>query len=146
MSIRILLIMLTVFICPSLAYSNCGTFTSGALLKTCEIGLQSAAIGLSTLSPDDAYNSGTCLGYIKGFVYMELAYSATLAVRSNPNASNADVRKKALFCLPEGVKNKDYAEIFVNYMHKHPEENDKDSCSSMLSAFSQAYPCPASGN
>lgn len=129
------------FLSTSCANADCGTFSSGQLLKTCEIGLKSADEGLANLSPDDAYNSGTCLGYLKGFIYMELAYSATLAKKLIPNATDADIKKFALFCLPPSEVNTVYAQMFIDYMHKHPEEMNNDACSSTLNAFVQAYPC-----
>ncbi|VVC75405.1 hypothetical protein AQUSIP_06950 [Aquicella siphonis] len=139
--IHTFLITLTLFLVPVFAYGSCGTFSSGDLLKTCEIGIKSAEKGWTNLSPDDAYNSGFCLGYIKGFIHMELAYSVTLAIKSKANATDADMRKNALFCLPPSMLNKKYVQIFVDYMHKHPEEANKDACSSVLNAFSQDYPC-----
>lgn len=136
------LITLTIyFFCPSIVYSDCGKFSSGDLLKTCQVGIKSAEEKLADLTPADAYNSGTCLGYLKGFIHMEMLYSATLAVKRKAHATEADLKKMALFCLPSRIENKEYAEIYINYMQKHPEEMDKNACSSVLNALSQAFPC-----
>lgn len=141
MNFIICIITIAIVINPTSAISSCGTFSSGNLLKTCNVGLKAAEAGKAPDNGDDAYNSGTCIGYLKGFLYMELAYSATLAVLKNPNASEEDIRKKAHFCLPDRVMNKELARVFINYMNQHPEEISKEACTSLLNAFTETYPC-----
>lgn len=141
MNFYIYLTMIAIIITPSSAMSSCGTFSSEDLLKICETGMKSAVAGKAPDNADDSYNSGTCIGYVKGFIYLERAYSATLAVLINPKATVADIRKKALFCLPERIINKELVQVYINYMTQHPDEASKEACTSLLNAFEQKYPC-----
>lgn len=130
---------------PALVYAGCGGITAANLLKICEVGLKSAELPpTAKISPNDSFNNGTCLGYFKGFIYMELAYSATLAVKNIPHATDADVEKMAEFCFPPHLLNQKFIETFVNYMHKHPEEASSDACTATYNAFTEAFPCKLS--
>jgi len=72
---------------------------------------------------------------------MFLAYSVILATKKNSNPTPAEANKMAFFCIPPKMINKAYAQVFIDYMQKHPEEMNKDACSSVLNAFVQAFPC-----
>lgn len=128
-------------IIPSLAYSGCGGMTGDQLLTICEQGMKSADDPSEKLTPNEAYNSGTCLGYVNGFMYMEMAYSATLASQKYPNAIAEHVNKLALFCPTPGFQNREYVKVFMDYMSSHPEDKTKDACTALLDAFVRGYPC-----
>lgn len=141
MKIKLTLITWLAFLFSGLAYADCGSFSSADLLKTCQVGMNMANDSKFKMTPNDVYNSGTCLGYVKGFIYLEAVYSAIVVIKTKHHASEADARKIAQFCMPINVENKAYVQVFLDYMNKHPEEANTPACISVLNAFSQAYPC-----
>lgn len=123
---RLLFILLILFHVQANAIE--GYFENGyGLLIKCEKTL--GGDGDSSIDPQTLYHTGLCGGYISSI------HDSVKDMRLH------DLIKEDPYCMPIGINRGQLVGIVVNYLKGNPESLNASASSSVLTAFSEAFPC-----
>lgn len=123
---------------PGLSHAD---LTGKDILEDCQVKLKVQDAKSENMPSSEAFQAGACTGYIKGIDDMEIIYASIIA---GPSASEKEVKKYSLYCLPMGTTNNQMANIIVKYVKDHPDEMNTDANVVVVKAFRAAFPCPKS--
>jgi len=122
-----------------LASSTClasHDLTAGELYDDCKELMRE----MEANTPDEKYtlNSGICMGFIDGFddMHVNMAY-----LLSGGSEKISDMRRNMIYCVPDGVTNKELVQNIFEYLDKHPDAKTKPAGSILLILLEEKYPC-----
>ena len=105
-----------------------GYFENGyGLLIKCEKTL--GGKGDSSIEPQTLYHTGLCGGYIGAI------HDSVKDMRLH------ELIKQDPYCMPVGINRGQLVGVVVNFLKDNPESLNASASSSVLSAFSEAFPC-----
>lgn len=116
------------FQCISPAYAV--DFTAEQLYTDCL--KNSEETSNATLSVNEEFQSGFCIGYVKGLDDMLAVHYLT---KHNKG------KKLGFYCMPDGITLNDMIAVFIEYMKKHPERNNDPGGKVLLESLMFKYPC-----
>ncbi len=85
--------------------------------------------GESSVDPQTLYHTGLCGGYISGIhdSVKDLVLHGLIA--------------KDPYCMPAGINRGQLVSVVVSYIKDNPESFTQSASSSVLSAYSESFPC-----
>jgi len=123
---RLLLILLLLTSNQVIALDGYFENSYGLYLK-CEKTLNGE--GESSVDPQTLYHTGLCGGYISGIhdSVKDLVLHGLIA--------------KDPYCMPSGINRGQLVRVVVSYVKDNPESFTQSASSSVLSAYSESFPC-----
>ena len=97
--------------------------SSEELIKACRLYTQ------PSLSLQDAWTASHCYSYFNGY------WDAWTTAQAKSQLDAGGI------CFPSGVSWQQIARVYINWSDKHPELWHRDPWETVLSAFTEAFPC-----
>jgi len=130
---RIITLLLTILLLPSVSFAEAPVDDGNALLKNCITALNALDGKISATKGEAAFCAGICFGKVGGVVD-----AGTII---NAFAESKGHNKQDVYCVPDDVSTAQATRVVVKYLKEHSEDLHQRDTALIVTALKEAFPC-----